>query len=167
MWQRRSTTELLFGAPPKPLLRARRLLSEAGDLDLPLVDGDPASAEGFELHAEATRPDSSLRSCAGSRLPYESPAEGQEFRAAVCDRRAVMPMFVRRQETASARVAAGSLPDSCRLRLEPDCGRRSLSWEVHAAGTTPLVGMGLLDSHSLYVEVEDGGRVVIEPTATG
>ena len=26
----------------------------------------------------------------------------------------------------------------------------------------PLVGMRLLDSHSLYVEVEDSGRVVIE-----
>ena len=31
-----------------------------------------------------------------------------------------------------------------------------------AADTTPLVGMGLLDRHSLYVEVENGGRVVIE-----
>ena len=31
-----------------------------------------------------------------------------------------------------------------------------------AADTTPLVGMRLLDSHSLYVEVEDGGRVVIQ-----
>ena len=27
----------------------------------------------------------------------------------------------------------------------------------------PLVGMALLDSHSLYAEVEDGGRVVIGP----
>ena len=34
--------------------------------------------------------------------------------------------------------------------------------EADAADTTPLVGMRLLDSHSLYVEVEDGGRVVIE-----
>ncbi len=31
-----------------------------------------------------------------------------------------------------------------------------------AADTTPLVGMRLLDSHSLYVEVTDGGRVVIQ-----
>ena len=31
-----------------------------------------------------------------------------------------------------------------------------------AADTTPLVGMRLLDSHSLYVEVVDGGRVVIQ-----
>ena len=28
-------------------------------------------------------------------------------------------------------------------------------------------GMRLLDGHSLYVEVVDGGCVVIEPTATG
>ena len=35
--------------------------------------------------------------------------------------------------------------------------------EPDAADTTPLVGMRLLDGHSLYVEVEDGGRVVIEP----
>ena len=39
--------------------------------------------------------------------------------------------------------------------------------EADAADTTPLVGMRLLDGHSLYVEVEDGGRVVIEPRATG
>ena len=39
--------------------------------------------------------------------------------------------------------------------------------EADAADTTPLVGMRLLEGHSLYVEVEDGGRVVIEPTATG
>jgi clan AA aspartic protease len=30
------------------------------------------------------------------------------------------------------------------------------------ADTTPLVGMSLLSNHSLYVEVEEGGRVVIE-----
>ena len=39
--------------------------------------------------------------------------------------------------------------------------------EADAADTTPLVGMRLLDGHSLYVEVENGGRVVIEATATG
>ena len=32
-----------------------------------------------------------------------------------------------------------------------------------AADTTPLVGIRLLDSHSLYLEVGDGGRVVIQP----
>ncbi len=34
--------------------------------------------------------------------------------------------------------------------------------EADAADTTPLVGMALLDSHSLYVEVGQGGRVVIQ-----
>ncbi len=33
---------------------------------------------------------------------------------------------------------------------------------AYATDTTPLIGMALLDSHSLYVEIEDGGRVVIE-----
>ena len=34
--------------------------------------------------------------------------------------------------------------------------------DAYAADTTPLVGMRLLEGHSLYVEVEDGGRVAIE-----
>ncbi len=34
-----------------------------------------------------------------------------------------------------------------------------------AADATPLVGMRLLHSHSLYVEVEDGGSVVIQARA--
>ncbi|MYE31759.1 MAG: clan AA aspartic protease [Chloroflexi bacterium] len=45
----------------------------------------------------------------------------------------------------------------------------SVIWEgqprfglADAADTTPLVGMSLLANHSLYVEVEEGGRVVIE-----
>ena len=33
---------------------------------------------------------------------------------------------------------------------------------VYAAETTPLIGMSMLESHSLYVEVESGGRVAIE-----
>ena len=33
---------------------------------------------------------------------------------------------------------------------------------AYAADTTPLVGMSMLEGHSLYVEVEDGGRVAIE-----
>ena len=44
----------------------------------------------------------------------------------------------------------------------------TLFWEgqpmsvlVDAADTTPLVGMALLESHSLYVEVRSGGRVII------
>ncbi len=39
--------------------------------------------------------------------------------------------------------------------------------EADAADPTPLVGMRLLNGHSLYVEIKDGGRVVIEPKATG
>ncbi len=34
-----------------------------------------------------------------------------------------------------------------------------------ASESTPLAGMRLLDRHSLYVEVEDGGRVVIQAGA--
>ena len=34
--------------------------------------------------------------------------------------------------------------------------------EADAADTTPLVGMRLLDSHNLNIDVEDGGRVVIQ-----
>ena len=41
-----------------------------------------------------------------------------------------------------------------------DGQRRSI--EAEAADTTPLVGMRLLDGHSHYMEVEDGGRVVIQ-----
>ena len=40
-------------------------------------------------------------------------------------------------------------------------GRQRLV-RVNVADTTPLVGMRMLDSHSLYVEIEDGGRVVIQ-----
>ena len=34
--------------------------------------------------------------------------------------------------------------------------------DTYVAETTPLVGMLLLDSHSLYVEVADGGHVVVQ-----
>ena len=34
--------------------------------------------------------------------------------------------------------------------------------DAHISDTTPLVGMRLMDSHTLYVEIEDGGRVVIQ-----
>ena len=34
--------------------------------------------------------------------------------------------------------------------------------EADAADATPLVGMRLLDRHNLHIEVEDGGRVVIQ-----
>ena len=41
-----------------------------------------------------------------------------------------------------------------------DGGQRHI--ETGAVGATPLVGMAMLDSHSLYVEVKDGGRAVIQ-----
>ena len=34
--------------------------------------------------------------------------------------------------------------------------------DAYLADAQPLMGMRLLDGHSLYVEVEDGGRVVIQ-----
>ena len=34
--------------------------------------------------------------------------------------------------------------------------------EADATGSTPLVGMLLLDGHNLNIEVESGGRVVIQ-----
>ena len=34
--------------------------------------------------------------------------------------------------------------------------------EADAADTTPLVGMRLLDGHDLSIEVESGGRVVVQ-----
>ena len=37
--------------------------------------------------------------------------------------------------------------------------------KADATGSTPLVGMLLLDQHSLNIEVERGGRVVIEARA--
>ena len=33
---------------------------------------------------------------------------------------------------------------------------------AYAADTTPLIGMSMLDGHNLHVEVEAGGRVVIQ-----
>ena len=37
--------------------------------------------------------------------------------------------------------------------------------EADATGSTPLVGMLLLDGHNLNIEVESGGRVVIQARA--
>ncbi len=34
--------------------------------------------------------------------------------------------------------------------------------DTYVADAMPLVGMLLLDSHSLYVEIVDGGRVVVQ-----
>ena len=38
--------------------------------------------------------------------------------------------------------------------------------KADATGSTPLVGMLLLDRHSLHIDVEDGGRVVIQARET-
>ena len=35
---------------------------------------------------------------------------------------------------------------------------------AHMSDTVPLVGMRLLDRHSLFIEVEDGGSVLIQAT---
>ncbi len=40
---------------------------------------------------------------------------------------------------------------------------KSLHTETDAVGITSLVGMALLDTHSLYMEITNGGRVVIQP----
>ena len=44
-----------------------------------------------------------------------------------------------------------------------DGGPRDI--EADATGSTPLVGMLLLDGHSLNIEVESGGEVVIQAMA--
>ena len=40
--------------------------------------------------------------------------------------------------------------------------RQPLRVEADAANSTPLVGIRLLDSHNLNIDVENGGRVVIQ-----
>ena len=37
--------------------------------------------------------------------------------------------------------------------------------ETGAVGVDPLVGMALLDGHNLNIDVENGGRVLIQPKA--
>ena len=64
-----------------------------------------------------------------------------------------------------------TLADGSSVNFDPhmvtvDWDGQARDVEADAAETTPLVGMRLLAGHSLYVEVEDGGRVIIEPTAT-
>ena len=39
--------------------------------------------------------------------------------------------------------------------------------DVYVSDTAPLVGMRLLDGHSVSIDVESGGRVVIERETTG
>ena len=42
-------------------------------------------------------------------------------------------------------------------------GGSEVTFDVYdAADTTPLVGMRMLDRHNLNIDVEDGGRVVIQ-----
>ena len=43
--------------------------------------------------------------------------------------------------------------------------RRELHIDIDAVGIEPLVGMALLDGHSLHIEVADGGSVVIQAMA--
>ena len=40
---------------------------------------------------------------------------------------------------------------------------KPLHTEADAAGSTPLVGMTLLDAHSLHMEIANDGRVAIQP----
>ena len=42
---------------------------------------------------------------------------------------------------------------------------QSMFVECGAVGIDPLVGMALLDRHNLSIEIEDGGRVVIQARA--
>ena len=63
-------------------------------------------------------------------------------------------------------TGSGVLADGSVVRFDIHCC--TVLWDaqerlvrVNVADTTPLVGMRLLDRHSLYVEIEDGGRVVI------
>lgn len=53
-----------------------------------------------------------------------------------------------------------------------DTYRVTVLWEgrprpvlADEADTTPLVGMALLDNHTLFIEVEEGGRVAIQAKA--
>ena len=39
-------------------------------------------------------------------------------------------------------------------------------WSESVSDTAPLVGIRLLDGYGVRVDVEDGGRVVVEPTAS-
>ena len=67
-------------------------------------------------------------------------------------------------------TGSGILADGSVVRFEvhyctvPWDGQQRLI-RVNVADTTPLVGMRLLDGHSLHMDVEDGGRVVIEANA--
>jgi clan AA aspartic protease len=64
--------------------------------------------------------------------------------------------------TGLATLADGSTVDFPYYGVTVLWDGQRISIEAEAADTTPLVGMRLLDGHSLYMEVEDGGRVVIQ-----
>lgn len=61
-----------------------------------------------------------------------------------------------------ATLADGSAVNFDIHMVTVDWEGQARSVEVDAAETTPLVGMRLLAGHDLHVEVEEGGRVVIE-----
>ena len=66
--------------------------------------------------------------------------------------------------TGRATLADGSEVDFPSYGVDVLWDGQRISIDADAADTTPLVGMRLLDGHSLYMEVEDGGRVVIQAT---
>lgn len=77
------------------------------------------------------------------------------------------PTLLRDLQLPFATTARATLADGSEVSF--DVHTATVLWdgqlrsvEADAADTTPLVGMSLLDRHNLYVEVEDGGRVVIE-----
>ena len=66
--------------------------------------------------------------------------------------------------TGRATLADGSEVDFPSYGVDVLWDGQRISIDADAADTTPLVGMRLLDGHSLYMEVQDGGRVVIQAT---
>ncbi len=65
-----------------------------------------------------------------------------------------------------ASIGWGTLADGSEVRF--DVHYCTVLWDgqqryirVHMSDSTPLAGMALLHSHSLYVKVQDRGRVVI------
>ena len=65
-------------------------------------------------------------------------------------------------------IGRGLLANGDEIRFE--VYRGTVQWDgeprhirITAADATPLVGMRLLEDHSLLVDVKDGGRVVVQP----
>lgn len=63
---------------------------------------------------------------------------------------------------ASATLADGSEAMFDVFRATLLWGGQPRNVDAYMCGTTPLVGMRLLNRHSLYIEVENGGRVCIQ-----